>query len=116
MYTTVTTLDDEMDLTNNTVSLREAVYMASEYTEITFAEGLIGTVYLDPVFGQLCIDKGLKIPVYAVLSGDGFLFGTADVATRRLASQLSAYRLPFKRSAGQRKPSFSSRVFRPQSQ
>ena len=43
----VTTLDDEFDLSNDVVSLREAIYMTPEDVEIVFAEGLSGVIKLD---------------------------------------------------------------------
>ncbi|MBQ9874010.1 MAG: hypothetical protein IJM30_06070 [Thermoguttaceae bacterium] len=43
----VTTLEDEFDLTNDAVSLREALYLTPNDTKIVFAPGLSGTIYLD---------------------------------------------------------------------
>ena len=70
-YSVVTTLDDEFDLNNSIVSLREAIYAAQEYTEITFADGLAGTISLDSELGQLYVDKGLKIDGAGVIVLDG---------------------------------------------
>ena len=63
--TVVTTLDDSYDLNDGEWSLREAISCvpiycgADEYPEITFADGLEGTIILS--HGELEIDKTLSI-------------------------------------------------------
>ncbi|MDO4582537.1 MAG: choice-of-anchor Q domain-containing protein [Planctomycetia bacterium] len=54
----VDTLNDSFDLTDGEWSLREALFWATEYTTITFADGLEGSILLR---GSLLIDKTLSI-------------------------------------------------------
>ena len=74
-YSVVTTLDDEFDLTNDVISLREAVWYVSEAdTTITFAESLFteetptGTILLN---SQLYVDKPMTIDGAGRVTLDG---------------------------------------------
>ncbi|MGL6195628.1 MAG: choice-of-anchor Q domain-containing protein [Thermoguttaceae bacterium] len=67
-YSIVTTLKDEFDLSNNEVSLREAIYFTSQKTTITFAAGLAGAILLD---SQLYVDKQLTIDGGGKITLDG---------------------------------------------
>lgn len=55
----VNTLNDSFDYSDNEWSLREAIYWMTEYTTITFAQNLAGTINLS--LGQLVINRALAI-------------------------------------------------------
>lgn len=62
-YLTVDTLVDENDgnLSIGDISLREAIAFAENDGIVNFAPGLTGTISLDPLLGQLVVNKPLTI-------------------------------------------------------
>ena len=87
-FSVVTTLDDEFDLTNDVISLREAIwYVSKADTTITFSDSLFteesptATILLDT---QLLIDKPLTIDGAGRVTLDGqektrIIYNTSDL-------------------------------------
>ncbi len=74
LYNVVTTLDDEFDLTNDVVSLREAVYMSTSGDTIEFAPVLSGSIQLN---SELYVES-------AKIDGDGRITLDGQKKTRVL--------------------------------